>query len=415
MTASHPLAQLSDHARPALAERALSRSVYRFVSMALMRYHLPPADRDDLAQEASLKVHIRGATYDAKRGKWEQWLSGIVRNEVRMLRRRARRRWQLWADEPSDVACMNPSPEERLSRQQLAHLANQMWQFVPPEERRVVILHEFEGLTFRQIAEREEIAHSTAEARYERGMAKLRRADEEAACGVPFPLPASALAYLGADEDESGPPPELFERTWQALVPILGVEQPHEAEPPPSGPGLREPSQRHHRGPTASRRPPRRGLRALLVVGPTVGILLAACPVSESGEQTHQAPRAAVATAAEAGPESITAHPPVAAASDAHLVEPATAAAGSPVAVAPPVRISKRTAPPIGETVLIDRARTALWAQDVPTAAQAVADHIRLYPRGQHLALRERMRVRLCAGQHQFPELARLCLMRPSH
>ena len=73
------------------------------------------------------------------------------------------------ADDPSDAAARN---EEA---QQLWHAVGEL----PPEQRTVVALHIYGGLTFREIACSEGIPENTAQSRYRYAIEKLQRLLEE--------------------------------------------------------------------------------------------------------------------------------------------------------------------------------------------------------------------------------------------
>jgi RNA polymerase sigma-70 factor (ECF subfamily) len=140
----------------------------------LARYRLGSADRADVAQEVILAAYLGRATYDPERGSPQQWLSGIARREVQRFRRRCVRSACILAcadlpDEPDGAA----SPEEDVTHKDLAvHLVA----LLPPPAYRILLLIEVEGLTFREVAEREGIALSTVCARRRKAMAALEYA-----------------------------------------------------------------------------------------------------------------------------------------------------------------------------------------------------------------------------------------------
>ena len=161
----------------ALAQRLLFRTLVALVWKALERSRLTLADRDDIAQNVALRAFLRRSTYRAERGNLEQWLSGIVRNEVRrFLRAQASQPAPGLGDAPVDPASEAPTPEETAS---LGDLADHVFAIVPAEERRVVILHDIEGHTLREVADIVGISPSTAHDRHQRGLTLLRAAAAE--------------------------------------------------------------------------------------------------------------------------------------------------------------------------------------------------------------------------------------------
>jgi RNA polymerase sigma factor (sigma-70 family) len=153
-------------------QRVLLDAVFAVVWKALRPHSLSDADRKDLAQDVAIAAFRRRLSYRAERGNPRQWLSGIVRRELkRFLRMRRRQPWFAGGDDLPDVPDRVLSPEEDMSRHELIDHALSM---LVPEERRAVTLVEIDDLTFREVAERERISASTAYERHRRGMAALR-------------------------------------------------------------------------------------------------------------------------------------------------------------------------------------------------------------------------------------------------
>jgi RNA polymerase sigma factor (sigma-70 family) len=147
-----------------LAQRMLFDAVLSVAWKALDRYGLSNADRWDLAQDVAIAAFRRRLSYCPERGNPRQWISGIVRREVkRFLRVQRRQPWRLVAgDRLPDMPDSALTPEEEVSRRDLI---NHRLARLVPEERRVVMLVEVDELTLREVADRERISASTA---YER-------------------------------------------------------------------------------------------------------------------------------------------------------------------------------------------------------------------------------------------------------
>lgn len=155
-----------------LAQRMLFDAVLAVVGKALDRHRLSDADREDLAQDVAIVAFRRRLSYRAERGNPVQWISGIVRRELkRFLRIQQRQPWLVANDELPDTPDGALSPEEDITRRDLIDDGLAM---LVPEERRAVILVEAGDLTFREVAYRERISASTAHERHRRGMAALR-------------------------------------------------------------------------------------------------------------------------------------------------------------------------------------------------------------------------------------------------
>ena len=393
-----------EEAEDALAPRLLFRTTVALVWRALERTRLTPADRDDIAQNVALRAFRRRSTYRAKRGNLEQWLSGILRNEIRRyLKAQGRQPVLLPApgDVPLDTPSEAPTPEESVS---LSELADQAFAFLPPTERRAVILHELEGRTLREVAAIEGISPATAFSRHKRGMAALRAVAEEQQQSGVVPVPVALAALLGADAAGPGPSPELLERAWRRAL----VELDHDG-PPESGPRSRQgaaapsPARDGERPP--SRPPP--SLHALL--GPLAGALLAglvAAPaLRHCGHASRDEPAATAPVAIAAAPTS-----PASPASASAALETSPIATASPAPApppAPPPTAARRAAVATegerddegsgDERALMDQARAALTLENLPAAVEALAAHARRFPGGQNAVMREQMWAEACA------------------
>jgi RNA polymerase sigma-70 factor, ECF subfamily len=200
-----------------LAQRILFDALMAVVRRMLGRYGLQGADREEVAQEVAVAAYRGLGKYDADRGTPKQWLSGIVRRQVKsFLRRWNKLPSRAAGDDLPDVPDPAWTPEEEVS---LHDLAVRAFSVLPDEERRVVLLIEIERLTLREAAEREGISASTAFERHKRGMAALRDAagrEDQASCGVlVFPLAAG----------DSAPPPAFVEQAWRRAVVELGLRR----------------------------------------------------------------------------------------------------------------------------------------------------------------------------------------------
>ena len=133
-------------------------------------------------------------------------------------------------DELLEVPSDAPSPEEGAA---LHDLADHLLSTLPVEQRRVVMLHEVVGLTYREIAALEGISKSEAHDRHRTGMRALAAAayrdDDRHRSG--FALLPIALADLagGADEGGAAPPREVYEGAWQRAAADLGGRHPSPA------------------------------------------------------------------------------------------------------------------------------------------------------------------------------------------
>jgi len=132
----------------------------------------------DLSQEAFLKAYRALGTFK-KEARFSSWLYQIAINAARDRLRRRRRRMDLSLDDLEEAAApalrdVRPSVLERLESDDLARAVAAAMAALPEEQREVVILKEYEGFTFPEIAEALDVPLSTVKTRLYRGLAQLR-------------------------------------------------------------------------------------------------------------------------------------------------------------------------------------------------------------------------------------------------
>jgi RNA polymerase sigma-70 factor, ECF subfamily len=135
--------------------------LYRYLTSLLARRE----EAEDVLQDVFLALAERGR--EARRiGNARAYLYAAARNRALSALRKASA-----TDTPLSTAAEAPAPEadtlgQRAVREALAGL--------PPEQREVVVLKVYGGLTFREIAALTETAPNTAASRYRYALAKLR-------------------------------------------------------------------------------------------------------------------------------------------------------------------------------------------------------------------------------------------------
>jgi RNA polymerase sigma-70 factor (ECF subfamily) len=143
-------------------------------------YRIVGADDDarDLCQEAFLKAY-RGLGTFKREARFSSWLYQIALNVCRDRIRRRRGKTPLSLDEVEDardggLATAAPSPLDLVEARDLRHLVAEAMAKLRAEEREVVILKEYQELTFPEIAEVLDVPLSTVKTRLYRGLALLR-------------------------------------------------------------------------------------------------------------------------------------------------------------------------------------------------------------------------------------------------
>lgn len=159
-------------------------------------YRVVGADEDarDLCQEAFLKAY-RGLSTFKREARFSSWLYQIALNVCRDRLRRRRGRIAVSLDELDEgsdrrLRASSPSPLDLVEARDLSRMVESAMATLSPDEREVIVLKEYQGLTFPEIAETLEVPLSTVKTRLYRGLAQLRhRLEREGIRGV-APLPA---------------------------------------------------------------------------------------------------------------------------------------------------------------------------------------------------------------------------------
>ena len=159
-------------------------------------YRVVGADEDtrDLCQEAFLKAY-RGLGTFKQEARFSSWLYQIAINVCRDRLRRRRGKVAVSLDELEDaregrLRAGSPSPLELVEARDLRHLVAAAMATLSAEEREVVILKEYQDLTFPEIAEALEVPLSTVKTRLYRGLSQLRHRLERQGVHGNSPVPA---------------------------------------------------------------------------------------------------------------------------------------------------------------------------------------------------------------------------------
>jgi len=149
----------------------------------------------DVAQEAFLRAYQAIGTFK-KEARFSSWLYQIATNlcRDRLRRRKTRATVSLEALEESGPVMVEtrPGAHERLLERDLARAVRRAVEELPEEQREVVILKEYQDLTFLEIAQALDVPVSTVKTRLYRGLGQLRlRLEREGVHGAaPVPAPA---------------------------------------------------------------------------------------------------------------------------------------------------------------------------------------------------------------------------------
>ena len=137
-------------------------------------------DARDVCQETFLRA-FRGLPKFRREAKFSSWLYRIALNLCRDWARRERRTPVVQAPEGTDLmelaAAAEPSEpiEHLVARKDLARRAEQAMALLPEEQRTAIVLKEYHGLTFQEIADLQGCPLSTVKTRLYQGLSVLRR------------------------------------------------------------------------------------------------------------------------------------------------------------------------------------------------------------------------------------------------
>ena len=136
-----------------LVERYMKRAYYSALGLVGS-----PEDARDLSQDAFARAYRARQTIDPDRP-FFAWLYQIVRrlcfnfNRDRRSRREKLRDASLWLAEEAEARAPAPGPSRVLETSELCRTVRQAIEELPEREREVLVLKEFEGLRYREIAE----------------------------------------------------------------------------------------------------------------------------------------------------------------------------------------------------------------------------------------------------------------------
>lgn len=163
----------------------------RKIQGAIFRILGPGEDVRDLSQEAFLKAY-RGLRTFKKEARFSSWLYQIALNLCRDRMRRRRGRTHVSLDDLDEGGALaTSSAVEELETRDLSRRVAEAMEALPEEQREVIVLKEYQGLTFLEISGALEVPVSTVKTRLYRGLGQLRQRLERegirGAAAVPAP------------------------------------------------------------------------------------------------------------------------------------------------------------------------------------------------------------------------------------
>jgi RNA polymerase sigma-70 factor (ECF subfamily) len=167
-------------------ERRIRGAIYRIVG--------PTEDARDLCQETFLKAY-RGLDTFKKEARFSSWLYQIALNVCRDRHRRRKGKTQVSMDSPEGASEASrpwggPSPLQLVEGRDLSRAVSAAVASLPDEQREVVILKEYQDLTFLEIAETLDVPVSTVKTRLYRGLSLLKQRLERQGIRRAAPVPS---------------------------------------------------------------------------------------------------------------------------------------------------------------------------------------------------------------------------------
>lgn len=147
-------------------QEKIHRFAYRFLS--------DMDDASEITQKTFIKAYHKMDTLEEPR-KFSSWIYRVANNlcldELKRAGRRKSTPLEAWVEQVEE----NGTPATEIESKELCEVLKKALMLLPDEQRAVIILKEYEGLTFREIAEILEQSENTVKSRMYYGLKSLRR------------------------------------------------------------------------------------------------------------------------------------------------------------------------------------------------------------------------------------------------
>ncbi len=131
-------------------------------------------EAEDLTQDTFVKVFDRSGAYRAE-GMFKSWLLKIAGNLARSrLRRRKVIGWLPFDARRHDRPTTGPDPQQVLENDQLGRVLEAALKSLPPRQKEALVLHRFQALKYREIAEVMDTSLAGVESLIQRALENLR-------------------------------------------------------------------------------------------------------------------------------------------------------------------------------------------------------------------------------------------------
>jgi RNA polymerase sigma-70 factor (ECF subfamily) len=147
---------------------------------------------EDTTQEVYMQIWRKAVAFDPERGSALSWIVTISRSRAldKLRSSRALLRHDNSSDELDFLHSPDPDPEHGSWVSERARLVRRSLSQLPPDQRRVIEMAFFDGLTQSEIASQTDLPLGTIKTRIRSGMRRLRI--DESSCGCACPLSTSS-------------------------------------------------------------------------------------------------------------------------------------------------------------------------------------------------------------------------------
>ena len=161
---------------------------HRYVYALAYRILHDPVTSEDIVQDAFLSIWRKALSYQAQNGSVQSWIQAIVRNKaIDKIRASAHRDYQwtpLQTDNEPDPPSEQPDVWEQAWQSEQHRIIREVMEQIPNEQRMVIGLAYFGGLTHAEISEQYHIPLGTVKGRMRLGLQKMKSLLAERGLGV---------------------------------------------------------------------------------------------------------------------------------------------------------------------------------------------------------------------------------------
>ncbi len=170
------------------AIETLYERYHRYAYALAYRILRDPVASEDIVQDAFLSIWRKASSYQVQNGSVQSWIQAIVRNRaIDKIRASAHRDYQwipLQADNDQDPPSEQPDVWEQAWQSEQHRIIREVLEQIPAEQRMVIELAYFGGLTHAEISEQCQIPLGTVKGRMRLGLQKMKSLLAERGLGV---------------------------------------------------------------------------------------------------------------------------------------------------------------------------------------------------------------------------------------